>query len=252
MCRATNLRSVSIGGCLLLLQSWAWWRLPFLRPKVTNPYMFSLVMRWNHGSSYMGLPEVLKDIRLLLDRQSKAENFAYQFEWMSYADIDVISYILSKRQQISPPPQDLKELHKVDMRRKDNINWSVQHENHIQAIEPSVSHIYYHRRRGVSKFGRRGHVDLHSKLGGDVVARQVRHPFQQKMRHYGFVISGSLPSRYIFCSIDVLCILHPCTDVNAKPRVRTFTDVPTATNTSTHSVVDDDVDVWYLSNILRI
>ncbi|MBA0857542.1 hypothetical protein Goshw_013753 [Gossypium schwendimanii] len=52
MCWATLLSAASIGGCRLLLQSWAWW--------------------WNHGPSYVGLPEYLKDIRLLLDQCSKA------------------------------------------------------------------------------------------------------------------------------------------------------------------------------------
>ncbi|KAK5833236.1 hypothetical protein PVK06_017054 [Gossypium arboreum] len=93
------------------------------------------VDRWNHGPSYMGLPK---------------------FEWMSYANTDVISCIPSEvlrnqqmwdvkvslivytrvemheinrvlwqfkwRQRISPPPQYLKDLHKVDMWGKDNID----------------------------------------------------------------------------------------------------------------------------------
>ncbi|KAK5836310.1 hypothetical protein PVK06_012093 [Gossypium arboreum] len=85
MCQAMNAGSVLIGGCLLLLQLWAWWRLPFLCPKVIDPYMFLLVMRWNHGLSHVGLLKVLEDIRLLLDKRPEAE-----FEWMSYADTDVI------------------------------------------------------------------------------------------------------------------------------------------------------------------
>ncbi|KAK5825631.1 hypothetical protein PVK06_020487 [Gossypium arboreum] len=35
--------------------------------------MFPLVIRWNHGWSYVGLPEVLENIRLLLDQWSKVE-----------------------------------------------------------------------------------------------------------------------------------------------------------------------------------
>ncbi|KAG8497165.1 hypothetical protein CXB51_008377 [Gossypium anomalum] len=46
------------------------------------------VVRWNYGSSYVGLSEDLEDIRLLLDQRSEAK-----FEWMSYADTDVISCI---------------------------------------------------------------------------------------------------------------------------------------------------------------
>ncbi|PPD97282.1 hypothetical protein GOBAR_DD05703 [Gossypium barbadense] len=51
-------------------------------------------------------------------------------------------------------PQDLKELHKVDMWGKDNIDWSVWHGEHIKAWDQqSVTRIYYHLRRGVKKFG---------------------------------------------------------------------------------------------------
>ncbi|XP_017644631.1 serine/threonine-protein phosphatase 7 long form homolog [Gossypium arboreum] len=45
MCRATILSAASIGGCLLMLQAWVWWRLLFLHPKVTDLYMFPLVTR---------------------------------------------------------------------------------------------------------------------------------------------------------------------------------------------------------------
>ncbi|MBA0550678.1 hypothetical protein Golob_021602 [Gossypium lobatum] len=71
--RAIEPNKMSIGGCLLLLQSWAWWRLPFLRPRVDTPYTFPLMTKWNHGPRYVGLPEQLKDIRLLLDQRSKFE-----------------------------------------------------------------------------------------------------------------------------------------------------------------------------------
>ncbi|KAK5784623.1 hypothetical protein PVK06_039149 [Gossypium arboreum] len=81
MCRTTQPRKIKIGGCILLLQSWAWYHLPFLRPRVNYPYTFSLVTRWNHDPSYARLPNKLQNIRLLLDQQSKKE-----FEWTPYED----------------------------------------------------------------------------------------------------------------------------------------------------------------------
>ncbi|KAK5804029.1 hypothetical protein PVK06_031678 [Gossypium arboreum] len=45
LCRTTKPNKMSISGCLLLLQSWVWWRLPFLRLQVNDPYMFPLVTR---------------------------------------------------------------------------------------------------------------------------------------------------------------------------------------------------------------
>ncbi|MBA0555788.1 hypothetical protein Golob_025944 [Gossypium lobatum] len=79
--------------------------------------------KWNHKSSYVGLSEELEDFSLLLDQQLKAK-----FEWMSYADIDIISCILSEvlanwemwRQRISSPSRYLNELHKVDVQGKND------------------------------------------------------------------------------------------------------------------------------------
>ncbi|MFQ6621352.1 hypothetical protein Gotur_001870 [Gossypium turneri] len=45
MCGATRLRRANIRGCLSLLQSWARFRFPFLRPRVNHPYTFPLITR---------------------------------------------------------------------------------------------------------------------------------------------------------------------------------------------------------------
>ncbi|KAH1032166.1 hypothetical protein J1N35_044340 [Gossypium stocksii] len=107
------------------------------------------------------------------------KNRMKEFEWVSYVDIDVISCIPPKvlhnrrmrepkvqlivyvtvemhkinrvlrwfgwRQQISLPPQDLKDLHKMDIRGKDNIDWSVRHEQHIEAWDRRMQSIPFHK-----------------------------------------------------------------------------------------------------------
>ncbi|MBA0709372.1 hypothetical protein Golax_024409 [Gossypium laxum] len=45
MCGATKPNKAKIGGCLSLLQSWAWFRFLFLHPQVNHPYTFPLIMR---------------------------------------------------------------------------------------------------------------------------------------------------------------------------------------------------------------
>ncbi|MFQ6625710.1 hypothetical protein Gotur_005691 [Gossypium turneri] len=68
MCGATRPSKAKIGGCLSLLQSRAWFRFPFLRPRVDHPYTFPLI------TSHARLPTSLEDIRLLLNQQSEAHD----------------------------------------------------------------------------------------------------------------------------------------------------------------------------------
>ncbi|KAG8477254.1 hypothetical protein CXB51_030968 [Gossypium anomalum] len=47
LCRTTKPDAVDIGGCLVLLQSWALYRMPFLASVSHQPYVFLLVNRWS-------------------------------------------------------------------------------------------------------------------------------------------------------------------------------------------------------------
>ncbi|KAH1114065.1 hypothetical protein J1N35_007443 [Gossypium stocksii] len=47
MCGATRPNKAKIGGCLSLLQSWAWFCISFLRPRIDHPYTFPLIMSFN-------------------------------------------------------------------------------------------------------------------------------------------------------------------------------------------------------------
>ncbi|KAE8707353.1 glutathione S-transferase T2-like [Hibiscus syriacus] len=80
MCRTTDYRKNAIGRCLLLLQSWAWYRLLFLCPVVKNSFVFPLLLRKNHRD----LPDELEIIMLLIDQKAGTE-----FEWVSYSNDDV-------------------------------------------------------------------------------------------------------------------------------------------------------------------
>ncbi|MFQ6655487.1 hypothetical protein Gotur_026016 [Gossypium turneri] len=68
MCGVTRPRRAKIRGCLSLLQSWAQFRFPFLRPRVDHPYTLPLI------TSHARLPSSLEDIRLLLDQRSEAQD----------------------------------------------------------------------------------------------------------------------------------------------------------------------------------
>lgn len=47
LCRMTNLSAVDIGGCLILLQSLALYRMPFLVSISHQSYVFPLMNRWS-------------------------------------------------------------------------------------------------------------------------------------------------------------------------------------------------------------
>ncbi|MBA0630440.1 hypothetical protein Godav_002540, partial [Gossypium davidsonii] len=115
---------------------------------------------WNHVSSYVGLPDELHDIRLLLDQRLEAE-----FEWTPYFDPAIQESILSKflvnpniwhvnmplvvyatveihesdrvlgqfgfRQSILPEPQDIEILHHIDLRRSTDEHWLTFHAQYI-------------------------------------------------------------------------------------------------------------------------
>ncbi|XP_039032888.1 protein MAIN-LIKE 2-like [Hibiscus syriacus] len=69
MCQATDYRKNAIGGCLLLLHYWAWYRMPFLCPIVKNSFIFSLLLRKNQRD----LPDELELMRLLIDQKDDTE-----------------------------------------------------------------------------------------------------------------------------------------------------------------------------------
>ncbi|MBA0735551.1 hypothetical protein Gogos_019390, partial [Gossypium gossypioides] len=174
--------------------------------------------RWDHGPSYVELPEVLEDIRFLLDQRSE-----FEFGW---------------RKRISPSPQELKDLHKVDMRGKDNINWSVRHEEHIEAWDRRMQSIPVREQFFLADTAAVDNyltwfrvVDKSYLLSPEERSRQIQ------------------TKRYIFRSLNILRILHPYKNVNVEPRVRTVSNVPTATDTSAHAAVDGDVDARYLFSI---
>ncbi|PPR95135.1 hypothetical protein GOBAR_AA25536 [Gossypium barbadense] len=88
MCGATKPNKAKIGVCPSLLQSWARFHFSFLRPQVNQPYTFPLIMRWNHSTSYVGIPTAVEDIRLLLDQWSEAH-----FQWTTYENLAIRTVI---------------------------------------------------------------------------------------------------------------------------------------------------------------
>ncbi|KAE8706187.1 hypothetical protein F3Y22_tig00110403pilonHSYRG00165 [Hibiscus syriacus] len=157
MCRATNYKKTAIDGCLLLLQSWAWFRMPFLCPIVNEPYVFPLLLRWSmKRKNHKSIPTGLEEIRLLIDTKLRSE-----FQWIPYASdevkvcipphlsgslevwisvIPLICYAIIEwhpvdrvlrqygcTQYIPGVPRNLDDVHNIDRRGKKEVNWVVRH-----------------------------------------------------------------------------------------------------------------------------
>ncbi|KAL4355562.1 hypothetical protein GQ457_06G007480 [Hibiscus cannabinus] len=88
LCKTTDPSKHVIGGCLLLLQSWAWFRMPFIRPTLhqPTPYIFPLILRWTGPLSHVGLPDCQRDFRLLIDKND-------EFLWTPYADPEIFNCV---------------------------------------------------------------------------------------------------------------------------------------------------------------
>ncbi|KAE8729831.1 SsDNA-binding transcriptional regulator isoform 1 [Hibiscus syriacus] len=150
MCRATNYKKTAIGGYLLLLQSWAWFCMPFLCPIVNEPSWS--MKRKNHRD----IPTGLEEIRLLIDTKAGSE-----FQWISYVSdevkacipphlsgslnvwmsvvpltcyaivewhpVDRVLHQFFCTQYIPGAPRNLDDMHNIDRRGKKEVKW-VKHE----------------------------------------------------------------------------------------------------------------------------
>lgn len=138
----------------------------------------------------------------------------------------------------------------------------------------STSRIWYHLSREVGNFDWRGNANRHSNIGGDV-ARQVHYLLRQNMCHL-FSLNYLTPfffhkhhntmnhhctwSVFLFFQVHILCqrrpsILHPHANVEVEPNVKTDANICTTidgnidTDVDPDPIVNDDVNVRYLSNI---
>ncbi|XP_038998440.1 serine/threonine-protein phosphatase 7 long form homolog [Hibiscus syriacus] len=165
MCRATDYQKTAIGGCLLLLQSWAWYRMPFLCPVVNEPFVFPLLLRWSSTrKNHRAIPDELEEIRLLIDQKIGTE-----FQWTPYATneirvclppnlsgqldvwmtvVPLICYAIVEWhpidrvlrqfgcvQYIPRAPINLDNMHNIDRRGKKDVNWVMKHKEWIMMWE---------------------------------------------------------------------------------------------------------------------
>ncbi|KAF1859051.1 hypothetical protein Lal_00000875 [Lupinus albus] len=137
LCRAALInRQIEIGGCLLLLQSWAYDRIPMLAPRL-------------HDNRIHLFP--LFDSTLY-----KNMNFMSQIPNIARARVPLISFALVEwhpsdrvmrqfglQQPILQDPINLEKQHKMDLHGKNDYNWPQKHDQWIQVWNNQTNYVVY-------------------------------------------------------------------------------------------------------------
>ncbi|KAL4379622.1 hypothetical protein GQ457_02G020310 [Hibiscus cannabinus] len=82
LCKASKTSNVDgralnadIGGCMVLLQSWAWYIMPFIAPICAGPSEFPLATRWHNKKEKRALEhKVTIEVRMLIDKWCESQN----------------------------------------------------------------------------------------------------------------------------------------------------------------------------------
>ncbi|KAG8491605.1 hypothetical protein CXB51_014781 [Gossypium anomalum] len=178
LCRTTNPYAADIGGCLILLQSWALYQMPFLASVSHQPYVYPLVNRW---SIYPGIGRsyTVPIYRLLIE-QHAGEGFI----WMPYRRPEIVAVIPSSAyvhsqlwctntpiinfnvvewchgdrvlwqfgciQYIPDPPKEVGKVYCINKKWKHGMHWRVVHRRYIAVWD--------------NRMGRRPRMDMSSDL----------------------------------------------------------------------------------------
>ncbi|KAE9621494.1 hypothetical protein Lal_00033000 [Lupinus albus] len=158
MCHASKINSNQIGGCLVLLQAWAWDRIPSIAPKIDQSsgdqvhrgLGFPLSCRWSHcKKTTENSKHWVQCYRFSLDKLD-----VHEFIWTPYTSPDVRRYIpqdpgevcyaivpliccaivewhhpdrvmrqFGLRQSIPQPPMNIDRLRKMDLKVRGKAYW---------------------------------------------------------------------------------------------------------------------------------
>ncbi|KAL4385398.1 hypothetical protein GQ457_15G015560 [Hibiscus cannabinus] len=169
LCKASKTSNVDgralnadIGGCMVLLQSWAWYRMPFIAPICAGPTKFPLATRWHNKKEKKAWEhKVAIEVRMLIDMWCES-----QFIWRPYLDEELFVLIpesayddvenwcsvmplihfalvemfygnrvlqqFGYHQPVPEMPSNMDEYEMIDTRGKSDSNWPVKHARYIQ------------------------------------------------------------------------------------------------------------------------
>ncbi|KAE8705266.1 putative Subtilase family protein [Hibiscus syriacus] len=136
MCQAIDYRRNAIGGCLLLLQSWAWYRLPFFMSRCEEPIRISTTPEFEFVSYSTD------DVRGVIPPELKGPLDV----WMAMVPLicyAIVEWHSTDRmlqqfgcfQPITEVPHNMDELYNADRRGKTDTDWLVRHHEWVMLWE---------------------------------------------------------------------------------------------------------------------
>ncbi|KAG8499155.1 hypothetical protein CXB51_005601 [Gossypium anomalum] len=167
LCQTTKPDAVDMGGCLVLLQSWALYRMSFLASVSHQPYVFLLVNRW---SIY---PSIGRSYTILIYRLMIEQHAGEWFIWMPYRKPEIVAIIPSSAyvdsqlwctntpiisfnivewyhgdrvlrqfgciQYIPDSPMEVGEVHGINKRGKHRQHWGVLYRRFVAVWENQMA-----------------------------------------------------------------------------------------------------------------
>ncbi|KAG8490628.1 hypothetical protein CXB51_013855 [Gossypium anomalum] len=154
LCRTTKPDVLDIGGCLVLLQSWALYRMPFLASVSHQPYVFPLVNRWSiypgigrsytvliyhliieqharEGAGYSNIRDIPEIVAIIpssayVDSQLWCTNAPIiNFNVVEWYHRDRVLRQFDCIQYIPDPPMQVEKVYGINKRGKHGSHWGI-------------------------------------------------------------------------------------------------------------------------------
>ncbi|KAH1106747.1 hypothetical protein J1N35_010515 [Gossypium stocksii] len=166
LCRTTKPDAVDIGGCLILLQSWALYRMPFLAsmefyPGIGRSYtvpIYRLMIEQHAGEGFVWMPYRRPEIAAIIPSSAYVDSHLWctnapiiSFNVVKWYHGDRVLRQFSYRQYIPNLPMQVeKKVHSKNKRGRHGQHWGVTHRRYIAAWK--------------SRMARRPQMDMSSDL----------------------------------------------------------------------------------------
>ncbi|KAG8479797.1 hypothetical protein CXB51_029307 [Gossypium anomalum] len=134
LCRTPDPSAMDIGGCLILLQSWALYRMPFLASISHQSYIFPLVNSTDPG---IKKSHTVPIYRLMIENYSREG-----FIWIPYSVLEIVAIVewyhgdrvlrqFGCIQYILSPPVRLGDIHEMTRRGRHGLDWGDEHDEYV-------------------------------------------------------------------------------------------------------------------------